>query len=162
MARAILAVSLRGGGLDVADGTPVSRAHLKSREYHHLFPDALLQNIGRMTGEQAYRALNCALITWNTNRNISAKEPVQYLRDRVLQSALGEPEIRTRLATHAVPFDALNAGGYAAITDADARAAKLSKDYDDFLTARANTVLAALKELCEGRNWLGMTIGTSG
>jgi hypothetical protein len=142
-----------------ADGTPASRAHLKSREYHHLFPDSLLQNVGGLKDEQAYRALNCALVTWNTNRNISAKEPVQYLRERVLKSALGEPEIRTRLATHAVPFDALSVGGYAGITDADARAAKVSKDYDAFLTARADIVLSALKELCEGRNWLGMMIG---
>ena len=84
---------------------------------------------------------------------------MQYLRDRVLKAALGEPEIRARLATHAVSFDALNVGGYAAIADSEARAAKVSKDYDDFLTARANTILAALKDLCEGKNWLGMMIG---
>lgn len=54
---------LAGGGLDLADGTPASRVHLKSREYHHLFPDALLQNVGGLKGEQPYKALNCALIT---------------------------------------------------------------------------------------------------
>ncbi len=136
LARCILAVSLRTGGLDLADGTPASRAHLKNREYHHLFPDALLQNVGSMTGEQAYKALNCALITWNTNRNISAKEPIQYLRERVLSARLGEPDIRSRLRTHAIPFNALNVGGYANVTDAVERAAKISHDYDSFLTAR--------------------------
>jgi hypothetical protein len=159
LARCILAVSLRGGGQDLADETPASRAHLKSREYHHLFPDSLLQNVGGITGEQPYKALNCALITWNTNRNISAKEPIQYLRERVLNAVLGENQIRSRLRTHAIPFDALNVGGYANIADAVERAGKVSSDYDAFLTARGQMVLAALKELCEGKNWSGMDNG---
>ena len=160
MARCILAVSLRAGGHDLADETPASRASLKNREYHHLFPDALLQNVGGITGEQPYKALNCALITWNTNRNISAKEPIQYLRERVLKAKLGEDQIRSRLRTHAIPFDALNVGGYANIADVVERAEKVSTDYDAFLTARGQIVLAALKELCEGKNWSGMDIGT--
>jgi len=155
LARCVLAVSLRGGGLDLADGTPASRAHLKSREYHHLFPDSLLQNVG-ITDEQPSKALNCALITWNTNRNISAKEPIQYLRERVLSAALGETEIRSRLCTHAIPFDALNVGGYTNIDDTVLRAQKVWNDYDKFLTARGQIIMAALKELCEGRNWPGM------
>lgn len=113
LARCILAVSLRAGGLDIADGTRATRTHLKNREYHHLFPDSLLQNLGGLIAEQAYKALNCALITWNTNRSISAKEPIDYLRERVLSATLGEGEIRSRLNTHAIPFDALNVGGYA-------------------------------------------------
>ena len=40
VARAILALALRQGGLDLADGSSVSRSNLAKREYHHLFPDA--------------------------------------------------------------------------------------------------------------------------
>jgi hypothetical protein len=93
-----------------------------------------LQNSGGLTGEQAYKALNCALITWNTNRNISAKEPLKYLKERALNAVLGESEIRSRLCTHAIPFDALNVGGYADFEEAVERAGKIWNDYDAFLT----------------------------
>jgi hypothetical protein len=150
-----------GGGLDIADGTRATRTHLKNREYHHLFPDSLLQNLGGLTAEQASKALNCALITWNTNRNISAKEPIDYLRERVLSARLGEAEIRSRLSTHAIPFDALNVGGYANCEDAVERAGKIASDYDAFLTVRGQIVLAALKDLCDRRNWSGRGVDPS-
>jgi hypothetical protein len=161
LARCILAVSLRAGGLDIADGTRATRTHLKNREYHHLFPDSLLQNLGGLSSEQAYKALNCALITWNTNRNISAKEPIDYLRERVLSARLGEAEIRFRLNTHAIPFDALNVGGYANCENVVERAENISRDYDTFLTVRGQIVLAALRELCDGRNWSGRSADPS-
>ena len=126
------------------------------------FLDFNVTRRGNLTGEQPYKALNCALITWNTNRNISAKEPIQCLRERVLNAVLGENQIRSRLRTHAIPFDALNVGGYATIADADERAGKVSHDYDAFLTARGLMALAALKELCEGKNWSGMDNGADG
>jgi hypothetical protein len=118
LARSILALSLRQGAHDLADGAPATRAHLLKREYHHLFPDALLSENGRLEDYRIYRALNCALVTWNTNRNISAKEPLRYLQERVARAQLGEAEIVARLATHLIPFDALNVGGYATIQDA--------------------------------------------
>ena len=31
---------------------------------------------------RAYRAVNCALITWRTNRTISNKDPIAYLKER--------------------------------------------------------------------------------
>ena len=46
LARGVLAVTLRGGGSDFADGTPATRDSLTKREYHHLFPAALLRNDG--------------------------------------------------------------------------------------------------------------------
>lgn len=134
-ARAILAVSLLGGAHDVADGAPVNRDHLKRREYHHLFPAAHLRERG-LDDNMANRALNCALISWKTNRTIAAKEPLAYLRERTEASALGEEEIRRRLKTHAVDFDDL-AGG----------------DYEVFLENRVRLVEQAMKELCAGKIW---------
>jgi hypothetical protein len=154
LARGIQAVSLRGGALDLADGQQVDRAHLTSREYHHLFPDSLLTGDGGLRWQDSYRALNCALITWNTNRNIAAKEPIQYLRDRVQQSTLGEAEIRARLATHAVPFDQLNVGGYAALAG-DARAAKIAADFAAFIDERAKLMEGLIRKLCNGESWTG-------
>ena len=62
LSRGILAVSLRGSGTDFADGTPASRESLSKREYHHLFPAALLKNEGDMDEADINLALNCALV----------------------------------------------------------------------------------------------------
>lgn len=154
LARGVLAVSLRAGGRDIADDTPVSRAHLQRREYHHLFPNSLLVKDGEVPEEDSYRALNCALITWRTNRTISAKEPLRYLQDRIDGSDLGEEEIRSRLASHLVPLDELQVGGYAGITNVQQRAIKIAADYDAFLDARARDVHDVVVQLCNGQRVL--------
>lgn len=136
LARAILLLSSRGGALDLADGQVVTRSHLERREYHHLFPVAFLRDQG-MDEAEASKALNCALISWRTNRAISAKEPIRYLVERAEASALGEAEIRHRLVTHAIPYDLL-AGG----------------DYSTFLEARAALAQRAIVALCDGHSWM--------
>ena len=157
LARAILAVSLRLGGYDFADGTQADSVSLPNREYHHLFPDSLLRNDGRMEDREINRALNCALVTWNTNRNISAKEPVKYLRERVEratfdegQSKWAEEQIKGRLASHVIPYDELNVGGYADITCEGARSEQIRADYERFLQARAEMIYEAVVRLCNG------------
>ena len=134
LARALLALSLRRGGFDFADGAPANRETLARREYHHLFPVAYLRDLGVDEG-QSYRALNCALVTWRTNRTIAAKAPGTYLAERLEASSLGEPEIRRRLEAHLIPFEPLMAG-----------------EYGDFLLARAETMHAPMRELCSGRS----------
>jgi hypothetical protein len=135
LARAILAVSLLGRAYDIADSTPISREQLKRREYHHLFPSAYLHDQG-LDDSQVNRALNCALISWKTNRTISAKQPLAYLRERTEASILGEDEIRRRLKTHVVDFDDLASG-----------------DYEAFLENRACRIEEAMKELTNGKVW---------
>jgi hypothetical protein len=152
VARGLLAITIKRSAVDLADGSPVSIDHLVSREYHHLFPDSLLTDDGGLTAVESYRALNCALITWNTNRNISAKEPLQYIQERVLRSQLGEQEIKSRLASHLIPFDQINMGGYANLA-AEERKSRINADYAAFLEARANLFLPAIQTLCEGQNW---------
>ena len=83
----------------------------------------------------------------------SIKEPVEYLRERVERSTLGEAEIRARLATHVVPFDALNVGGYAEISTASDRTNRIRANYEAFLNARAECVLVVMKKLCNGEPW---------
>jgi len=53
LARAILALALKQGGLDLADGGAATRANLGKREYHHLFPVAHLAGLG-VSEEDAY------------------------------------------------------------------------------------------------------------
>ena len=103
LARAVLLLSFRGGALDLADGADITPTTVERREYHHLFPRAYLRDRG-VSEAEADNALNCALITWRTNRTISADEPVKYLRERAEASELGEPELRLRLRSHGIPL----------------------------------------------------------
>ena len=155
LARGILAVSLRGGGKDFADDTPASRESLPNREYHHLFPAALLKNESGVDEAHVNLALNCALVTWNTNRNISAKEPLAYLRERVERAPLGEEQIRSRLDSHIIPFERLNVGGYANIAE-ESRAERIKSDYECFIRARAEAIHKVVKKLCSGEEWSGL------
>lgn len=129
LARAILLISLREGGLDFADGKPATRENLRSREYHHIFPVSILEEAG-VRSDKVFRALNCALVTWKTNRNISAKSPIEYLKQRIDASSLGKEEIRRRLVSHAIHYDVLASG-----------------DYDAFLVSRAETLLPEIGRL---------------
>jgi hypothetical protein len=113
---------------------------METREYHHLYPDAYLEQQAGLESSEIYRALNCALITWVTNRRIGAKPPLTYLEERVERSHLGEDEIRRRLESHLIPWDEFaNPGDDAAAS------------YRAFLRARVEMIAAYLGDLCEGR-----------
>lgn len=129
LGRAVLLISLREGGFDFADGSPANRDNLALREYHHIFPKAILEGKGREE-DRISIALNCALVTWTTNRNISAKSPIEYLQERINASNVGEDEIRRRLNSHSIDYDVLATG-----------------DYDKFLTARAEKLLSEVHRL---------------
>lgn len=148
LARAVLAVNLHFGALDFADGHPVSYDSLGKREYHHIFPDALLAE----AGIGSYLALNCALVTWKTNRSIGRKDPLAYLQDRVEWS--DEHTVAQRLRTHLLDFGSLSKATYAAdgkALDGDALAARLRPDFEAFLAYRATLVATAARYLTEGR-----------
>lgn len=139
LARGVLALSLREGGRDIADDTPVTRASVMKREYHHLFPDSTLVKRAKYEEDESFRALNCALITWQTNRTVSNLSPLQYLKDRVDAAQLGEADIAARLESHLVPWDAIkNSGPYPDGCDPQL----IRDDYESFLRARATLVAA--------------------
>lgn len=131
LGRAVLALALHQGGIDLADGSTVSRANLPKREYHHLFPAAHLARQG-ISDAEIYRSLNCALVTWQTNRTISDKEPQRYLAERLEGTPLGEAEVRQRLASHLIPYDEMVRGVYS-----------------KFLEERAERVREKMRALCE-------------
>ena len=138
--RGVLALTLRCGARDIADGVPVNREHLVEREYHHLYPASLLRAAG-LSDADAFLALNCALITWRTNRTISNKRPVEYLRERVEGTALGDDEIAARLRTHLVP--------YAELSGAE-EGDNIIAPYERFIQARSEVVHRALRRLWSG------------
>ena len=132
LARGILAISLKENGLDLADGSIASHNNLSQREYHHLFPVAHLERqYSEIPSDKIYAALNCALVTWRTNRSFSDQEPERYLTERRQDDDPGESEIRRRLESHIIPFDEMVSG-----------------DYDAFLEKRAELVHDYMLELC--------------
>jgi hypothetical protein len=153
LARGILAITLKAGGRDLADNEPASVGHVRLRDYHHLFPFALLTGDGQMPGAETYRALNCALLTWETNRILSSGEPIEYFGAGAKRSQLGAQVIRDRLESHLVPVEPLAVGGYGKIRDEDDRAEKIRVDYQNFLKARAELMMEPIEALCAGKNW---------
>ena len=132
VARAILALALKHGGLDLADGSTASRTNLGKREYHHLFPDAHLRRLD-VSDDKIYCSLNCALVTWRTNRTISDKEPERYLAERLDDTLIGEATIAERLRSHLIPYSEM-----------------VANDYDAFLKRRADLVAEEMGKLCNG------------
>ncbi len=143
--RAILAITTLLGAYDFADGQRATRLHLQKREYHHIYPDALLKE----AKVDSYLALNCALITNKTNRTIGRKDPLKYLQERYEWS--DEEIVNQRLKSHLIPIKELANGGYESLSDEE-KNTKIIKDFDAFLTKRAQLVRKAVEELCEGRN----------
>lgn len=142
-ARAILAVSLYLGANDFADNSTATYENIQRREYHHVFPDALLSE----ATIDSYKALNCTLITWKTNRIIGRKDPLEYLRERV--AAADEATVKERLRTHLIAFNLLSNAHYAGLSG-DELARKLKEDFDQFLQSRAELVVAAMNKLASG------------
>ncbi len=141
LARAILCASLRRGAFDIADGAKATPGNMNTREYHHLFPDAYLEQKGDLESGEIDRALNCSLITWTTNRRIGAKPPLTYLKERVELASLGEDEVRRRLESHLIPWDEF----------VSSSGEDVAESYRSFLEARSELVADYLNDLCHGR-----------
>ncbi len=143
LGRAVLAVANYLGAYDFADGQKVSREHLTKREYHHIYPDALLNE----AEIESYLALNCALITNTTNRNIGRKDPMTYLKERYEWNSV--ENVNIRLKSHAIPIKELSNGGYESLSD-EQKKVKIKKDFDSFLSKRAELIHKAAIKLCKG------------
>ena len=131
LARALLALSLKQGGRDLADDSSASVGNLATREYHHLFPQAHLKK-SDTPDSKIFRALNCALVTWRTNRTISSKEPEKYLAERRQPDDPTDYQVKERLLSHLIPYDEMVSG-----------------DYDAFLQARAEMIDTAMRTVCD-------------
>ena len=142
-ARGILAVSNYFGAKDFADNQLASYESIQKREYHHIFPDALLSE----SKLRSDFALNCALITWQTNRNIGRKDPLEYLKERVQWA--DEAAVSERLNSHLVPYEILSDAQYGNLND-EALKSKLENDFKFFLRSRAQLIHRAVTQLALG------------
>jgi hypothetical protein len=150
--RGILAVANYFNAYDFADGSAITSSNVIKREYHHIFPDALIQEANAYLGEQEINstvALNCALITGNTNRTIGRKEPLTYLKERYKWTS--QAIVEQRLNSHLIPLDELKAGDYEGLSEEE-KAQKIKADYETFLAARASLIVKAVQRLTNGED----------
>jgi len=146
LGRAVLAVLCRLGAQDFATGQAISAANIAKRHYHHVYPDALLQE----AGIESSLALNCALIADTTNLSIGRKDPLVYLQDRFKWTS--QAVVRDRLQSHLIPIAELSNGGYEGLNDNE-KNKKLGLDFQTFLSKRADHVVNAVERLVNGRQW---------
>ncbi|MBK7416849.1 MAG: DUF262 domain-containing protein [Dechloromonas sp.] len=144
-ARAILAVTTYLGAIDFADHITATYDSIQKREYHHIFPDALLSE----AEIPSYLAWNCALITWKTNRMIGRKDPLEYLQERI--ELADEGVVRERVKSHLISFDLLSKAHYASLGGASLKQ-RLADDFSEFLRDRAKLVVAAMDSLTAGNS----------
>ncbi|MDQ1082260.1 MULTISPECIES: hypothetical protein [Microbacterium] len=145
LSRAVLAASNYLGARDFADDTVISAANVTRREYHRVFPNQLLTEAG--TGSML--ALNCVLITWKTNRTIGRSDPIAYLERRA-ESAPDPRDVRDRLDSHLVPYEAVaSAGPYDQPAGAELRDA-VKPDFEGFLRERATLIERLISAVCQG------------
>lgn len=146
LARSVLAASNYFGARDFADDSTLSAANVRTREYHHLFPAKLLAD----AKIEPNLALNCALITWRTNRTIGRLDPIAYLEDRT-DAAPSAQATAQRLHSHLIPAEVLAAAGpYPSGTTGEELASAVHPDLRAFLLARAMLVERAIRALCDG------------
>lgn len=145
LARAILAAANYFGARDFADDTIISAENVVRREYHHVFPNQLLTE----AGIDSMLALNCALITWKTNRSIGRLSPLTYLEKRA-EHAPESRDIKDRLESHLVPYDVIAAAGpYDQPAGEELRSA-VQPDFSAYLDRRAELVHRFMIEVCNG------------
>ncbi len=144
--RAIIATASYFKSLDFADGQAISSKNFENRHYHHIYPDALLEEAGV---KNAFIALNCSIITGKTNLNISRKDPFKYIQERM--NFAQRDVIENRLQSHLIPMNELEVGNYEGINESD-KTVKVEQDYDAFITARAEIISEAAKTLCDGKD----------
>ena len=139
LSRSLLIVSLRKGAQDLASGDPLRISTIGSREYHHVFPQKLLEE-DDFEKPLIDHALNFGLILGTTNRKLAAKPPIKYLEQRIVNN-VNKSDIRKRLESHAIPYEKMNVEN-----GQDGR-------YKSFIECRAETFAEALKNLCAGEHW---------
>ena len=142
-ARGVLAIASYFDAHDFADDRKATFESIQHREYHHLFPDALLKEIEA----NSFYAMNCALITWKTNRVIGRKDPIEYIKERVELSDIDS--VQTRLRTHLIPYELLAKAHYSDMSNEELES-NLSKDFIEFRRSRAKLFEIALNKLCMG------------
>lgn len=131
--RAILVVSLYRGGRDFASDAPLTSENFGARHNHHIFPKSYA--IKNYDISEVDSAVNCARIDWQTNLNISAKPPQEYILEHARYFGISENMVRSRLKSHMIPYEAL-----------------IRNDFEAFRHERAKLIFDAMSKLANGHD----------
>ena len=140
-ARAIMCVASKLGSYDFSDGHKLTQENLENRDYHHIFPKAILNELDINPN----LALNCAIITSSTNKSLGAKAPLNYIKERY--NIFDEETINTRLQSHLIPTRRLTE--IEEYKDSDGN--YLKKQFEMFIKERAALIKEAAEQLCMGK-----------
>ena len=106
-----------------------------SLDRHHVFPRKLLK--GLFEPAQINHGLNGVLLCKPTNQSLSEKDPTEYLAwIREQPAGPTEEELRARVESHLVPYDAI-------VSEGD-----LAERYRRFIRERAKIVAKKIAERC--------------
>ncbi len=144
-ARGILALSLRFWAIDFATTDIINETNILLREYHHIFPQALLKEVWLNPD----LALNCMLISKPTNREIWRKDPIRYLSEKY--EITSKEEIKMRLESHIINIKDLEDTNYDNLSLEDKKNL-IKTQYEIFLKNRAKLIHKVVKRLCDWEN----------
>jgi hypothetical protein len=139
-ARAIMCVASKLGAYDFSDGQKLSLENLSNRDYHHIFPRAILKELEINPD----LALNCAIITSSTNKSLGAKAPLQYIKEKY--NVFDEQTIKFRLNSHLIPTTRLTE----IENNEDIDGNYLKRQFEMFIRERAALIREAAEQLCNG------------
>lgn len=91
--------------------------------------------------------MNCALITWKTNRSLGRQDPLVYIQERTKLTAI--ENVSMRFKSHLIPFDLLKNATYEGLSGETLKQV-LMNDYEQFKNERAKLFKIAIKYLCNG------------
>lgn len=139
--RAIICVASKLGSYDFSDGQKLTLENLGNRDYHHIFPKALLNELEINPN----LALNCAIITSSTNKSLGAKAPLKYIKEKY--QVFDEETIKFRLQSHLIPTERLTE--IEGDTGSDGN--YLKRQFEIFIKERAALIREAAEQLCQGK-----------
>ena len=91
--------------------------------------------------------MNCALITWKTNRSLGRQDPLVYIKERTKLTTI--ENVSMRFKSHLIPFDVLKDATYEGLSG-EALEQVLKNDYEQFKNERAKLYKVAIGYLCNG------------
>ena len=137
LGRAVAAIAMQRTPIDWVTGDTLDASTIRTLEdtgnldRHHVFPREFLK--AHFNTEEINHGLNGVLLTKGSNRALSKKDPARYLQWILKETKdLSETELRGRVESHLIPYDALKSAG------------TTKSRYKSFLKERAQLVAAEI------------------
>ena len=127
--KGVMALVFREDCRDFIDGEQMTmvKSMMTPPDIHHIFPQAYCQKVGLDKGKWN-SIVNKTPLIYTTNRTIGGVAPSKYLPRVLKEGEIDEAELRARIESHLIDFDALAAD-----------------DFDTYFIDRAKKLLDAIE-----------------